>query len=216
MREDTVHRLGISLWKTPDEPAPDAEFARKYKGGQYLDDRLVCPALSPRGALIGFEARTWRPEDGKHITDFRLPEAEWNPFFLGLTVDAMERIWDGGDIWVVEGLFDLAPMERVIPVTDVVLATVRAKVSDAHVKFIQRFLRKGRMVHMVYDNDETGQKQIFGWNDDTGKRRWGALERFGRVSVACRHVPYSGGKDPGEIWDRGGEAALRAAFAHIL
>lgn len=216
MRETTVHGLGLSLWRTPATAPPDPEFARRYKGGAYLDGRLVCPALSPRGALIGFEARTWRSGAGKHITDFRLPEAEWNPFFLGLTPDAMVRVWDGADIWIVEGLFDLAAMERVVPAGDVVLATVRAKVSDAHVEFVRRFLRKGRMVHMVYDNDPTGQKQIFGWVADTGKRRRGALDRFARVGIACRHVPYSGGKDPGVIWDRGGEAALRAAFAHIL
>lgn len=215
MREQSIHRLGVSLWATPADPCPDAEFSRKYKGGKYLDDRIVCPALSPRGQVIGFEARTWRPEDGKHITDYRLAESAWNPFFLGLTPDVMERIWDGCDIWIVEGLFDLAPMERVIPDHDVVLATVRAKVSDAHVEFIKRLLRKNHVVHMVYDNDETGRKQVFGWVDDTGKHRWGALERFERVGVLARHVPYSGGKDPGEIWDHGGEAGLKAAFAHI-
>ncbi len=217
MREQTIHSLGITLWMTPPSPCPDAEFSDKYKGGRYLDDRIVCPALSPRGALIGFEARTWRPEDGKRmITDFRLPEAAWNPFFLGLTAEAMARVWAGCDLWLVEGLFDLAALERVVPAHDVVLCTVRAKVSEAHVQFIRRLLRKGHMVHMVYDNDETGRKQVLGWVDDTGKKRWGALEVFERVGVPCRQVPYTGGKDPGVIWDQGGDAALRAAFSHIL
>ena len=215
MREATVHRLGISLWETPSDSPPDANFAATYKGGAILNGRLVCPAFSPRGLLLGFEARTWQPGAGKHITDYRIfPDSGWNPFFLGLTPDAMERIWDGADIWLVEGLFDLAAVERVVPAGDVVLTTLRAKVSDAHVRFIERVLRKGRMVHVVYDNDTTGRKQTFGWDDDQGKRRRGAIERFQRV--ACRHVPYTGGKDPGEIWDRGGEAALRAAFGHIL
>lgn len=214
MLEPTIHRLGMSLWKTPAETAPDPSFNERYEGGKYLDGRLVCPALSPRGELLGFEARAWNGP--KQITDYRLPEADWNPFFLGLTPDRMTNLWEGADIWIVEGLFDLAPMERVVPAGDVVLATVRAKVGEAHVRFIQRFLRKGHKVHMVYDNDETGHKQTFGWVDEkTGKRRWGALELFARVDVPADHVPYSG-KDPGVIWDRGGEAALRAAFAHIL
>jgi hypothetical protein len=216
MREQTIHRLGMALWTTPAAPPPDEEFIERYSGGKYLNGRLACPALSPRGDLLGFEARSWRTGEGKKITDYRLPEAKWNPFFLGLTPDMMGRVWDGADVWVVEGLFDLAPMERVAPAGDVVLATVRAKLGDAHIEFFRRYVRRGT-VHVVYDNDETGQKQTNGWTDDvTGKERWGALKRLEQVGVSCRAIPYAGGKDPGEIWDRGGEAALRVAFAHIL
>lgn len=215
MQEETIHRLGISLWKTPADSPPDSDFVERYKGGRYLEDRLVCPALSPRGDLIGFEARTWHPLDGKHITDFRLPEAYWNPFFLGLTPEIMTRLWEGADVYLVEGLFDLAALERVV--TGVVLSTVRAKVSDAHVEFLRRHLRRGFGVYVVYDNDETGQKQTHGWIDEkTGKRRWGALDRLQRVGVSCQHVGYRGGKDPGEIWDRGGNDELKRAFAHII
>lgn len=218
MRERTIHRLGITLWTPPQTPAPDEAFRERYGEngrGEYLAGRLVCPALSPRGDLLGFEARSWQGE--KRITDYRLPEASWNPFFLGLTPEAMRKLWDGGDVWIVEGLFDLAPMERVVPGKDVVLATVRAKLSDAHIAFLKRILKPSAMVHMVYDNDETGRKQIDGWVDEkTGKRRWGALQRLGHVGVGCRDIPYRGGKDPGEIWDTGGEEALRRAFSHVI
>ena len=184
-----------------------------------LDGRLVCPAYSPRGDLIGFEARTWRIGEGKHITDYRLPSAYWNPFFLGLTPETMQKIWEGGDVWVVEGLFDLAPMDRIVPKRDVVLATVRAKLSNAHIEFFRRHVRSpGQMVHLVYDNDETGKKQVFGWKDErTGKERWGALKRLESVDppVPCQHVKYQG-KDPGEVWDKGGEEALFKTFAHAI
>lgn len=222
MRESTIERLGIAMWRTPNAPCPDEEFAERYKrqygGGLFLDGRLTCPCYSPRGELIGFEARTWEPGSGKHITDYRLPEARWNPFFLGLTPDVMERIYNGADVWIVEGLYDLAPLERVVPPGDVVLATVRAKLGDAHVEFLRRYVRRpGQMVHIVYDNDETGQKQTYGWVDDkTGKHRWGALDYLKRVGVEHRAIPYRGGKDPGEIWDSGGEEALRRAFAHVI
>jgi DNA primase len=215
MRRETIHRLGMSLWTTPASESPDDDFNERYKvrrGRSYLDDRLVCPVLSPRGDLIGFEARTWQGD--KYITDYRLPEADWNPFFIGLVPETMEKIWNGGDVWIVEGLFDLTALERVVPKGDVVLATVRAKLSWAHVDFLKRFVRG--TVHIAYDNDETGKKQTFGWVDDTGKKRWGALDSLTRVGVDCRHVPYRGGKDPGEIWDKGGEAALRRAFSHIM
>jgi len=64
---------------------------------------------------------------------------------------------------------------------------------------------------MVYDNDETGQKQTRGWTDDTGKRRWGALDLLKRVQVNAQPMSYRG-KDPGVVWDHGGEAAMREAF----
>lgn len=209
-----IQRLGMGIWLCPKDPAPDEDFHKRYgQHGEYLEGRIVCPCYSPRGEVIGFEARTWRWEDGKKITDFRLPEANWNPFFLGLTPETMERIWNGGDVWVVEGLFDLAPLERVVPERDVVLATVRAKLSNSHIEFLRRYVRLG-MVRMVYDNDETGRKQTHGWVDDTGKKRWGALGLLERVGVKCREMPYRG-KDPGEIWDHGGEPALRAAFTPI-
>jgi len=214
MREETVHRLGIGLWRTPVELSPDEEFNERYKNGVYLDDRLTCPCYSPRGDLIGFEGRAWVGE--KRITDYRLPESKWNPFFLGLTPETMQRVWDGADVWIVEGLFDLGPMERIVPEGDVVFATVRAKVSSTHVEFLRRYVRRvGQMVHIVYDMDETGQKQTFGYVDEqTGKRRWGALESLEHVHVPCRAIKYGGGKDPGEIWDSGGVEALKRVFGH--
>jgi DNA primase len=218
MRGDTIQRLHLGLWVPPDVEAPDEGFRKRYgPHGEVLAGRLVCPFFSPRGKVIGFEGRTWQWKDDKRITDYRTMEAAWNPVFLGLTEETVRRLWEGGDAWVVEGLFDLAPMERIVPGRDSVLATVRAKLSDAHIEFLRRMLRRGASVHMVYDNDETGRKQTHGWEDTkTGKRRWGALEVLERVGLNSRDVPYRGGKDPGEVWDRGGENALRQAFAHVL
>jgi hypothetical protein len=220
MREELVHSLGIGLWRTPQTPPPDEEFAERYYGKNgmcYLEGRLICPCYSPRGDLLGFEGRTWEGE--KRITDYRLmPVSRWNPFFLGLTPETMERIWDGADVWIVEGLFDLAPMERVVPKGDVVLATVRAKVSDTHVEFLRRYVRQmGQMVHILYDNDETGQRQTYGYTDEhTGKPKWGAIQRLEWVRVPCRPIKYDGGKDPGEIWDQGGEEGLRRVFSRVI
>jgi len=216
MRQETINRLGMFLWHPPDEPAPDEDFRKKYHPyGEYCAGRITCPFYSPRGELLGFEARTWRWEDGKHITDYRLPECDWNPVFIGLTPETMKRVWAGGDVCVVEGMFDLAPLERVVPSKDVVLATVRAKLSDTHVEYLRRYVRPPARVRMVYDNDETGRKQTVGWTDSTGKQRWGALDVLRRVGVSCEDVRYTGGKDPGEVWDSGGEAAVRRAFNTI-
>lgn len=205
-KESTIEGEGIVTWKALTTRSPDDNFCKWYGPyGERIVGYLVCPVRSPKGTLLGFEARSIRE---KRITDFRLPEAKWNPFWLGLQA-GMPRIWDGGDVWVVEGLFDKCALEWAVPETDAVLASVRAHLTREHIEFLRRYC-KG-MVHMVYDNDKTGRDATHGYLDDTGKWVPGSLDRLARVGLRCRNVPYSG-KDPGAVWDRGGAAAVRAAF----
>jgi len=207
-KEETYRALGVTTWQRPLEPIEDPSFRNKYgPWGDMLVGRLVCPLYSPRGKLIGFEARSI---ERKSLSEYLLPEASWNPVFLGLCTETMARIWAGGDVWIGEGLFDKFPMEWVVPEKDVVLATLRARLADRQLEFLRRFCRG--WVHLAYDRDAQGRKATFGWTDETGKRRWGAIDKLKRVRVPCRDVPYVGGKDPGEIWDHGGVAAMRAAF----
>lgn len=206
-KEESIQAEGAVTWQVPEKDIPDAIFRQRYgPRGEKLSGWLICPVYSPKGALLGFEGRNTQQ---KMITDFRLPASKWSPFWLG-TRRMMSRIWAGGDVWVVEGLFDLFPLEWVVPETDAVLASVRAKLSRQHVAFLRRFC-KG-WVHMVYDRDETGRKGTVGFVDDTGKRVWGALESLEHAGLRCRDVTYRGGNDPGEIWDSGGVEALNAAF----
>jgi len=86
----------------------------------------------------------------------------------------------------------------VVPKEDVVLASVRAHLSYAHIQFLRRF---ASYVHMVYDEDETGREGSAA-----------ALSMLSRVGVMSRVVRYCGGKDPGELWDAFGEDGLRRIF----
>ena len=207
-KESTIRDEGIVTWSPLKQDAPDKQFQGWFgKKGEKLTGYLACPMYSPKGEVIGFEARNIHQ---KMIRDYRLPEAAgFQPYFIG-TRRAVQKLWAGGNAWVVEGLFDLCPMEWVIPETDAILATVTAKVSPAHVEFLRRFCRG--MVNMVYDRDATGRKGTAGFTDETGKHKWGALEWLNRVGISCRDVPYEGGKDPGELWDKGGVEAVRRAF----
>ena len=209
-----VADLGVVGWDAdaPDDFAPDEDFRERHGGrGQRLDGNLAFPLRSPTGELIGVEFRRW---DRKQVSQHLLPPASWNPVFVGLTPSAMRRLWDGGDVWIVEGVFDMGAMENVVPSRDVVLGTLRARLSDAHVDFLRRFCR-GK-VFMVYDNDETGRKQTHGYVDEEGKHRWGALRKLERVKLPCRDVPYTGGKDPGQIWEQTGTPGLRRAFGTLF
>jgi len=207
LKESTIKSEGMITWAPPEEPSPDSDFARRYGPyGDRLKNMALCPVWSPKGIIIGFEARAI---DQKFITDYRLPEAAWSPFWLG-TRGAIEKIWAGGDVWIGEGLFDKAPLEWAVPETDAVLASVRAKLTRRHVEFLKRFC-KG-WVHMVYDRDESGRHGVLGYKDETGKYHWGALDALRQAGLKCRDITYQGGKDPGEIWDAGGIVAVRKAF----
>lgn len=216
--EPRIQDIGIGVWD-PDrllESATDEVFRDPKKGhgprGERLRGRLVVPLWGPTGKLLGVEVRAWSGE--KRVTQYLLAEASWNPVFVGLTPAVMAKIWAGGDVWIVEGLFDLGAMEHVVPTRDAVLGTLRARVSEHHATFLQRFCR-GR-VYLVYDNDSTGRQQTHGYEDPaTHRHRWGALDVLSRVGVHAQDVPYRGGKDPGEVWDRGGVDGLRRAFPHI-
>jgi len=212
-QEPTIERLGIKTWQALDEPCDDPVFCERYGDkGERLGDWMLWPLFSPKGRVIGCAGREGTK---KNITRYMLPAADWNPVWTGLTPETMQRIWDGADLWVVEGIFDLFPMEWAIPDGDVVLGSERARLTDKHVEFIRRFMvRAGRcpnLVHMVYDNDETGKKGVHGWTDETGKVRWGAIKRLERVGVKATAPPYRA-KDPGDIWSQQGAAGIRAAF----
>ena len=198
-KEESIAGFCIKTWQAMEEDAPDPDFCERYGDkGERLGDWAIWPLFSPRGRVLGFEGRRL-PE--KNITRFLLPEAGWQPLWFGLTPEVMKRI--------VEGLFDLFAMEWAVPEGDVVLASLRAKLTDKHVEFLRRFCRG--WVRMVYDNDEAGQHGVHGFVDDNGKKRWGALQRLDRVKVKAVCVSYRG-KDPGEVWNHGGVVGVQATF----
>lgn len=216
MREARVSDIGVVVWD-PTRAArnpPDPDFAKRVgHRGAYVSGHLAFPLRAPHGDVVGVEFRAWRGE--KRMRQYLLPDADWTPLFAGMTPDVMHRIWSGGDVWLVEGIFDAAALEHVVPDTDAVLGTLRARVSRSHADFLSRFCTG--MVHMVYDQDETGRNMTHGYTDSTtGKRVWGALDTLRRVGVRCRDVPYTGGKDPGELWDAGGVPALKHAFTRSI
>jgi len=191
------------------------DFRARYGAtGNQLRGWLVYPLRDGRGGLLGFEARNLQK---KEVTQYKLPRAFWNPVFIGLH-RAMPKLWDGSDVWIGEGLFDMGALEHIVPEQDAVMAALTAKINQSHIKFLSRFVRG--TVHLVFDRDEKGRKAAIGYIDEeTGKEKWGAIKSMVRVGIRCRDVSYRcppGCKDPGDIWERGGDVGLRMAFRHSI
>lgn len=204
---EAIRRLGFVEWYPATTEAPSAQFRARYKPrGEALTGLLAYPLRSPAGDLIGFEARSMQE---KKISEFRTPEAEWNPVFVNAP-EAARKLWGEGSVWVTEGVFDLLAVELVVPDGDAVISTLRAGLSRRHVEFLSRFCRN--RVYVVYDNDETGRKATLGWIDaTTGKYRSGALDLLRRAGLTAIDFRYRG-KDPGEVWSSGGIRKLRRVF----
>jgi DNA primase len=205
--QEAIDRLKFVEWSPAVKESPSSQFRARYgTRGEKLAGMLTYPLLSPAGGLIGFEARSMTE---KKISEFRLPEAEWNPVFVNAP-QTTARLWEGGSVWVTEGVFDLLAVEMVAPPGDAVMATLRAGMSRRHVEFLTRFARN--RVYMAYDNDETGRKATLGWKDSvTGKYRPGALDLLKRAGLRAIDFRYRG-KDPGEVWSSGGHRKLRRVF----
>jgi len=209
LSETLLESIGIGIWKT-DLTAPDPSFQKLGKGGEMVDGWLSIPIRTPTGRLLGAEFRKWDGE--KKVRKFFLEESKWNPVLYGNWPLDLHKIWEGGDVWVVEGIFDMC-ISKIVPSKDSVLSTGGAALSAENLEFISRFLSRNAYFNLVYDNDETGRRQATGFLDDkTGRKVAGVPERLKRVGINCRVIKYSGGKDPGEIWNRGGVSALRQAF----
>lgn len=206
-QQSVLDELGIREWQESSTPAPSAQFCKLYgPRGQKLVGTVVIPLFSPSGKIVGFESRGWRE---KKISEFRTPEAAWNPVAIGARA-AAEKLWAGGSVWVVEGVYDLFALSWIVPSTDAVIATLKAGLSKPHVAFLSRFCRN--RVYMVYDNDEAGRRATLGWVDPaTKKKRFGALELLEHEGLHVTDYRYRG-KDPGEVWSSGGLRKLQETF----
>lgn len=202
--------MRVGVWRTPETSSPDQKYAKLI--GSSWEGRegwLTVPFWSPRGVVLGVEFRTIELQ--KKVWEYRLPSAKWNPVFMGLTSTTFQKIWEGGDVWLVEGVFDLS-LSHAVPERDVVLACGTAHLSANQLNFLVRFLSSSATVHVCFDEDPSGRRAVEGYIDDDGKRRMGVLELLKRVHLRGRDVRYRGGKDPGEIWERGGKPALTTTF----
>jgi hypothetical protein len=207
-----LREMLVGEWVPLDEEAPDDDFKEKNGArGEWRKGWLTIPYWTPAGSLAGMEFRTWG-EGGKQVRDFRTPTSKWAPCYIGLTPTTLKKIWEGGDVWIVEGVFDLS-ITHAIPKRDVALACGTARLSRSQADFLARFLSPSATVHVAYDMDKTGRAQTEGYRDESnGKWIPGVPERLRRMGLKARAVSYRGGKDPGEIWEAGGKPLLSKMF----
>ena len=194
-----AYNLGYLNQQLPDLSFPEA-FRKWSLGGSKLDDVFVLPLTNTLGDIKGLQFRHV-DRARKGYMDYFLDKSEAVLFGLA---QAMPYVWETGEVYLVEGGFDLFPIQRIFPGT---IATLTARVSEPLVRVLRRFCSK---IWLGYDMDATGRRA-------SAKFRKEHCE-FKVYIVEYPLVPHGTGqtKDPGELWEEWGDVRLQAHIRSIL
>ena len=168
------------------------DFLKWSHQGAKLDDMFVLPLTTTLGVVKGFQFR--HVDRGrKGYTDFFLSQDE--PVLFGLG-QAMPHVWTTEKVLLVEGAFDLFPLQRHVPA---VFATMTAKVTLPVVRLLRRLVHQ---VWLGYDMDAKGRKACFEFVREFGRE-------FDTHIVAYPKLYKVGSKellnDPGDLWETWGD-----------
>lgn len=177
-----------------DGELPPAQYSSEFldwaKGGLKLRQTLVFPLTNVLGSVRGVQVRAL---DRSKYSDFFLTSSE--PVLFGLG-QAMPHIWKDESTIVVEGVFDLFPVQRVNPT---VVSTLTAKVSES---FARTLKRVAHTIYPFYDSDAKGRHGVEA-----------IRTKYGR-DLTVRPIEYPLGlklidgtpiKDPGNLWEALGD-----------
>ena len=185
-------RIGYLDRTLPELPDLAEPFLRWCHRGEKLDDVLVLPLTNALGTVMGLQFR--------HVERERSGYQDWLPYkeepvFFGLG-QAMPAVWKTGEVTLVEGGFDLFPIQRHIPG---VVATLTARVSTTFVRFLRRLVRR---IWIGYDADPTGRKAGLQFAREYGREFEVKIIDYPKVSFmgSGRLI-----KDPGELWEVWGD-----------
>lgn len=173
------------------------DFVRFSKGGARLDDSFVLPLTNVLGQIKGLQFRHVSPEVRGYQTYYADPPRDESVYFgLGQAVPFM---WETERVFVVEGAFDVFPIQRVFPET---FAALTLGTSQALARMLRRFVKQ---VWLGYDNDRPGVRAA-----QEFKTEYGA--DLDVRPMCCPQVRQPGGKvtkDWAELWMAVGDAKVK-------
>jgi DNA primase len=189
-----LYRLGYINKTLPEADLPPG-FLRWSSNGEKLVDSFVLPLTNALGEIKGFQFRSVDREVRGYM-DYFSDETEAVLFGLGPAVDAM---WGTGRAVLVEGAFDLFPLQRIAPDT---VATLTARVAPQFARLLMRLVRQ---VFLSYDLDSAGRLGMSKFIRTYGKD-------FDEVTIIeypqVTTVDGKVAKDPSEIWEAWGDDRL--------
>lgn len=196
------YRIGYLDRKLPDFEGM-GDFLKWAHQGARLDDVLVFPLTSTLGVVHGFQFR--------HVDRARKGYLDFIPYkeecvLFGLA-QAMPHVWRTGGIWLVEGAFDLFPIQRHFPG---VVATLTARVPESLVRVMRRMVRQ---VWVGYDVDAAGRAAAADFTRTHGRDFRVETVYYPQARVLGSPNPT---KDPGELWEAWGDEQVGRFIQTVL
>jgi DNA primase len=182
-----------------DRSLPDLPFStdfREWSGsGSKLEDSYVLPLTNPLGQILGLQFRSVERGTSGYM-DYFLTRAE--PVLFGLG-QAMPFIWREETALVVEGGFDLFPVQRVLPYA---FSTLTSKVGETVLRMLRRLVRQ---VYLFYDADSAGRSASRDFVKETGPEFARSLD-YPHPMVTLPNGKAV--KDPADLWEAWGDEQL--------
>jgi DNA primase len=167
----------------------DSKFNYVFNGS--LKNYIVVPLYNASGKLRGLETRTF--DDTKKYVQFYLDGWKEDAVCLGFPY-TLESIWESETVFLVEGMFDFFPLQRIFPN---VLSPLSAKVTPTQNRFLQRFCKN---VVYMFDMDTKG--------DETSKDLISKSNIYGYKGYKSHRFKFPA-KDIGEMYDKMGYDRLK-------
>lgn len=160
-------------------------------GGTKLNDVFVLPLTNVLGEIRGFQFR-YVDRGKKGYMDYFAGQEE--PVLFGLS-QAIPHMWETKAVWLVEGNFDLCPIQRVFPN---VIPVMTAGVPEQVVRLLRRLVDE---VWIAFDMDGAGRNGAVAFGKDYGKEFHVHDVELPRV----RKVDGTQSKDPADVWEAWGD-----------
>lgn len=183
-------------------PADLPQDFLKWANGKAIEDVYVFPLTNTLGDVRGFQFRYVDRERSGYM-DYILDDGQ--PVLFGLA-QAMPTIWRTGHVLLVEGNFDLFPIQRAFPGT---ISTLTARVPE---NLIHTFRRLVREIWFGYDMDAAGRRGIANFARDHGQ---GFVVH--QIDYPTPLMPNGKkAKDPGDLWEVWGDDKLGSLVRSLL
>lgn len=189
-----LYQLGHLSGELPDLEYP-ATFLEWCWEGRRLKDVFVLPLTNVFGSIRGLQFRSVNP-DKKGYSDYTPFAGEAVTFGLS---QAMPHIWKDEAVWLVEGVFDVFPIQRFRPN---VVPTLTNRMSEPMVRLFRRVVND---LWLAFDMDEKGRSAV-------KKTSWEYRTEFEIHDVRFPRPKTLDGsrrvKDPNELWETWGDRRL--------
>jgi DNA primase len=182
--------FGPKSIKAPEDTEDGRRFNRQYRGS--MAGSVVMPLYNPSGTLRGFETRMWEERKYSH---FMIEGWKEDAVFLG-TPQVLDVVWQTQTVFLVEGMFDFFPVQRVFPNT---LSPLTAKLTHAQLRFLRRWAKN---VVFLFDRDTKGMNysnKLIDQYNVTGDEGWFYVHRMNYPA-----------KDPGQLYELMGVSRFEA------